>query len=222
MTAVFLTIIPNFAAILVELFGELPGLTKLFVKMSNNVVSFWVGAGVVVGVIIVLLTILSSSPAGRRFKESIILKLPVFGRLYHSSILGKMAEAMAMMVATGCDMPTCLRLSASASGSESMVRESETVAGQIEQGANVLEAGQYCRIIPRLFFYSVQLGTQRNELQDNLCNLGQMYAQQVQCYQSRLQTVLLPIMLILVGGFLLLAILSIFLPMIKVVSSLSV
>jgi len=223
ITAVFLTIIPRFTSIVGEMIsGELPALTKLFIKMSDNVVSFWVGAGVLVAVIIVLLKILSSSSAGRRIKESIILRLPIFGRLYHNSILGKMAEAMAMMVAAGCDMPACLRLSASASGSELMVRECEMVAGQIEQGANILEAGQYCRIIPRLFFYSIQLGTQRNELQDNLCNLGQMYSQQVQCYQSRLQTVLLPIMLILVGGFLLLAILSMFLPMIKIISSLNV
>ena len=76
-------------------------------------------------------------------------------------------------------------------------------------------------MVPRLFLYSVQLGAQRNELQDNLRSLGDMYADQARTGQSRLQSVLLPLMLIVVGGFLAMAILAIFLPMIQVVTSLS-
>jgi type II secretory pathway component PulF len=67
----------------------------------------------------------------------------------------------------------------------------------------------------------VQLGVQRNELQDNLHSLGEMYANQARAGQSRLQAVLLPVMLIVVGGFLGTAILAMFLPMIQVVTSLS-
>ena len=148
------------------------------------------------------------------------MRLPVFGNLYHSSILGKMAEAMAMMVAAGADMPTVLRLSSQASGSEKTILESEILAGQIEKGTNILEAGQFCSVIPRLFLYSIQLGTQRNELQDNLYSLGQMYAEQVRCSQGRLQAILLPVMIIIVGGFIATAVLSMFLPMIQVVSGL--
>lgn len=119
-------------------------------------------------------------------------------------------------------MPTTLRLSSQASGSENIVLESDVLAAQIEQGENILEAGQFCRVIPRLFLYSIQLGAQRNELQDNLYNLGRMYSGQALCSQTRLQTVLLPLMLILVGGFILLTILAMFLPMIQIITTLSV
>ncbi|MBC8481170.1 MAG: hypothetical protein H8D47_00700, partial [Planctomycetes bacterium] len=64
-------------------------------------------------------------------------------------------------------------------------------------------------------------GSQRNELQDNLYSLGQMYFEQGRCYQTRLQTILLPIMLIFVGLFILFTILAIFLPMIQIVGGLS-
>jgi type II secretory pathway component PulF len=132
-----------------------------------------------------------------------------------------MAEAMAIMVAAGSDMPASVRLSSGTTGSQNLILESEAVAGQIEQGTNILEAGQFCRIIPRLFLYSIQLGTQRNELQDNLYSLGEMYAEQARCGQARLQAVLLPVMLIGVGCFLAMTILSMFLPMIQVITSLS-
>jgi len=224
VTGVFLFIIPQYEPVLTEMLegAQMNPITTLFFRMSRNVVSFWLCIGVFVAAIIGLFVAMSSSPAGRRFKESLILKVPVFGRLYHSSILSKMAEAMAMMVAAGADMPMVLRLSSNAAGSEKIILESDVLAGQIEQGANILEAGQFCKVIPRLFLYSIQLGTQRNELQDNLHTLGQMYNEQVRCSQGRLQTILLPVMLILVGGFLFVTILAMFLPMIQIITGLSV
>jgi len=222
VTGVFLLIIPQFKAIFEEMVeGRLNPLTSLFFSMAKNVVPFWITVGFVVAGVFAVFAMLSSFPAGRRLKESFVLRIPIIGAVYHSSILSRMAEAMAMMIAAGADMPTCLRLASGATGSEKFILESEALASQIEHGANILEAGQFCRMIPRLFLYSIQLGAQRNELQDNLLSLSQMYAEQAQHGQVRLQAILLPVMLIVVGGILAMAILAVFLPMIQVITSLS-
>jgi type II secretory pathway component PulF len=223
VTAIFLTVIPQFGPILSDISGwrSLPALTKLFLSMAKNVIPFWIIVGLSIAAIIFIFTTLSTFSAGRRFRESIFIKIPVIGRVYRSSVLSRMAEAMAMMVAAGCDMPACIRLASGTTGSEKLILESETLAGQVEQGTNILEAGQFCRMIPRLFLYSIQLGTQRNELQDNLYSLSQMYAEQARCGQARLQAVLLPIMLIAVGGILAMTILAMFLPMIQIITTLS-
>ena len=223
LTGVFTFVIPQFGATLTEMTDgkSLPKLTRLFLGMAGNIGLFWFVVGCIIAAIIVLFAALSASAAGRRFKESVFLNVPVIGRVYHSSVLSRMAEAMAIMVAAGCDMPLSLRLSSGATGSSKLVLESEVLAGQIEQGTNILEAGHFCRMIPRLFLYSVQLGTQRNELQDNLYSLGQMYAEQARCGQARLQAVLLPLMIIGVGGFVAMTILAMFLPMISVITTLS-
>ncbi|MFH1719479.1 MAG: type II secretion system F family protein [Planctomycetota bacterium] len=222
LTGVFLFIIPQFESVLTEMTGgRLPALTRAFLGMARHVGPFWISVGIVIAGIIALYAILSASAAGRGIKESMLLKVPVIGNVYHSSVLSRMAEAMAIMVAAGCDMPAALRLSSGATGSEKLIAESEALAGQIEQGANILEAGQLCRMMPRLFLYSVQLGTQRNELQDNLYSLGEMYAEQARCGQARLQAVLLPVMLVGVGGFMAVTILAMFAPMIQIITSLS-
>ncbi len=222
ITGVFMFIIPQFDEVLHEMAGSrLPAITELFLSMSDNVVTVWITIGLIIAAIILSFASLSTYSGGRRLKESILLKVPVIGRVYRSSILSRMAEAMAIMIAAGSDMPTSLRLSSGSTGSEKLMFESKVLADQVEHGANILEAGQFCRTIPRLFLYSIQLGTQRNELQDNLYSLGQMYNEQAQYGQSRLQAVLLPVMLMCVGGFLALTILAIFAPMIQVVTTLS-
>jgi type IV pilus assembly protein PilC len=152
----------------------------------------------------------------------VFLNLPVLGRLYHATILSRMAEAMAVLIGAGCDVPEALRLGAVSSGSGRLVQDSERVAQQVERGANILEAGHGLSVLPRLFLYSVQLGAQRNELQDNLASLGEMYADQARVGQSRLQTILLPTMIVAIGVVIAMAILGMFLPMIHVVQSLSV
>ena len=218
---VYVILIPQFAKVLMGMTGgELPGLTLLIFKIAKGVIPFWLSIIVIIGGVIVLNLLLSATSAGRRFKESFWLNIPIIGRLYHSSVLAKMAESMAVMIAAGADMPNCLRLSAEASGSEKLISESDLLAGQVEQGTNIMEAGQFCRIIPKLFLYSIQLGSQRNELEDNLHSLSEMYVEQVRCSQARLQAVLLPLMLILVGGFMGITILGFFLPMIKIITSL--
>ncbi|MHC4694956.1 MAG: type II secretion system F family protein [Planctomycetota bacterium] len=223
LTFMFMLLIPQFGPILSDLTegARLPMLTKLFLGVTEHIIPFWIGVGIFVAAILIMFGILSTSPAGRRLKESLLLRMLVIGRVYHSSVLSRMAESMAMMVAAGSDMPACLRLGSGSTGSETLLLESEMLARQIEQGANILEAGQFCRMIPRLFLYSIQLGTQRNELQDNLYSLGQMYSQQARCGQARLQAVLLPLMLIVVGGILATAVLSMFLPLITIITQLS-
>ena len=218
---VYIIIIPQFVNVLREMTGgDLPALTLLIFRIAKNIIPFWGGIAALAGGVIILNILLSATPAGRRVRESFLMNIPIIGRLHHSSILAKMAESMAVMIAAGVDMPNCLRLSADASGSEGLIYETGFLANQIENGTNIMQAGQFCRIIPKLFFYSVQLGSQRNELEDNLHSLAQMYVEQVRCSQARMQVILLPLMLILVGGFIGITVIGLFLPLIKIVTSL--
>ena len=149
------------------------------------------------------------------------MKIPVVGRVYHRSLLARLADAMALLVAGNCEMPDCLRLGSAATGSETIKSQCEMLAERIEQGQNVIEAGQSCSAIPPLFFYSVQLGHQRNELQDNLYGLSEMYTEQTRINQSRLQALLLPLMLVIVGGVVAMATMAMFLPLVSMVNSMT-
>jgi type IV pilus assembly protein PilC len=221
ITFLFVVVIPTFGDVLTDMAdGEaaLPYLTRFFLDIAENVWQFWSVVLLIVCGLVVISLILSNSPGGRRFKESLFLKIPIIGKLSYAGILARMTEAMAMLVGAGCDMPTCLRLSAGTTGSEKAKLECEMLAGQIEQGEGIMEAGQFCRMIPRLFLYSIQLGSQRNELQDNLYSLGKMYGERTRYMQVRLQAILLPTMIICLGVFVAMTVLAMFLPMIKMIS----
>ena len=216
----FAFVIPTFGEVYNDIGDgvQMPLLTRIIIDISRNIVPISLGLLVLTGIMAVSYGLLSSNERGRRIKESILLSVPVFGRLYHKSVLSRMAEAMALLVGAGCDMGECLRLAAGASGSSKMRFECAVLAGQIDQGSALLEAGMIGKMIPRLFLYSVQLGAQRNELQDNLHSLSEMYTEQTRFYQSRLQMILMPAALIFIGAVIGTVITAMFLPAVKIIT----
>jgi type IV pilus assembly protein PilC len=221
ITFIFTMVVPNFFGVLREMVGgKLPGLTIAIMQVPQYILPAWVALVILIVIIVGLKFSLGLTTGGRIFKESMLLKIPVFGRVLHSSGMSKMSEAMSMLVASGCNMPECLRLSGQTTGSEILAKEADVIANQIEKGENIFEAGAMTMMIPKLFLYSIQLGSQRNQLQDNLRSLADMYAQQTRCTQARLQIFLLPFLIILMGGIVFVTVMALFLPLISIVTSL--
>ena len=131
-----------------------------------------------------------------------------------------MSESMALLVNANLPLPEVLRLSADTTGSENLKLECERIASSIEQGNGIMETGYATRMVPNLFLYSIQLGTQRNQLCDNLHSLGQMYFTQTHSLQSRLQAMLTPILVIVLGLFVGTTVVAMFLPMISITTAL--
>ena len=220
ITGVFVMIIPTFSEVLMDMssgHAALPWLTQVVLNMARHVWTFWGITGIFIAVIIVFWISLSTTPGGRRFKEQFFMHLPLIGRVYKNGLLARLAEAMAVLVKAGCTMDAAVELSGQSSSSEAIKRDCEILAGQLREGFNILEAGMNCSVIPRLFLYSIQLGSQRNELENNLSGLGQMYASKTYSLQSQLQAVLFPIMIIFIGGIIVLVISAMFLPMVKMI-----
>ena len=156
---------------------------------------------------------------GRRLKETLLFGMPVLGRLARDTILSRAADATALLVASGCDLPTCLRLAGGASGSELVRGDFDMLAGHVEAGESLAGAGGSCRVLPTLFLYSMELGSQRNDLAEGLRGLSEMYAGQARASQGRLQGLLLPTLLVVAGSLVGLAITAMFLPIVHVLTA---
>lgn len=221
VSGVAVGLVPAFRNIFADMGEKLPAITRAFMAMSEHVWSFWAGVAVVIASLMLISLSMSASSAGRQLRERIRMKVPVLGRLYHRSMLCRLADAMALLVGSGADLPSCLRLGSGASGSEVLKVQCDRLAQAVERGESIVEAGHYAPIVPPLFLYSMQFGSQRNELQDNLYSLSDMYAQQVSTNQSRLQALLMPLMLIFVGGFVALCVTAMFMPMVTMLNAVS-
>ena len=199
-TFMFAVIVPQFQVLIEGLDMKTPRVTAAVFAVSRNLWRIWMGVGVLVAIPIVVKIASSRSAAGRRGWQRLAMNLPVLGRIYRNSLLARLGDAMAALVSAGVDMPTCLRLGATATGSDVLVHECEAVAVGVEAGQRLYAAGDGGKVIPRLFLYSMEWGSDRGELADNLYGLSEMHAEQARTNQARLRAVMMPILLLLVGA----------------------
>jgi type IV pilus assembly protein PilC len=218
LTFLFAAIIPNFEVVMADMAdgrASLPTVTQFIFLVSHSVWKIWMVVGCVIVGLAFLWSLLKLSPAGNRFLERLLLCIPLLGAAWRNGLMARLAQAMSVLVDSGCPMPLTVRLAGQSSGSLLIHQDCDMLAGQLDQGSGILEGGMHCRILPRLFLYSVQLGSQRNRLQENLNGLGQMYAQKTHNLQGRVQTLLLPMMIIAVGTIIGLTVLAMFLPLVR-------
>ncbi len=218
VTCLFVMVIPTFGEVLSDMSdgrASLPFLTNLILAMADHVWDFWLVFGIIIAVVVFIWKSLSVNAAGRRAKERFFRALPMVGRVFKNGLLARFAECMSILVNAGCTLDDAVDLSGQSSSSELLKEECATLAEQLREGSNFLEAGMNCETIPRLFLYSVQLGAQRNELKENLNSLAQMYTSRTISMQSQMQALLAPILIILLGGIVGMIVLAMFLPMIQ-------
>ncbi|HPO68741.1 MAG TPA: type II secretion system F family protein [Anaerohalosphaeraceae bacterium] len=219
VTFLFTMVVPAFAELMWDMSDGrlgLPMLTVFLLNLAEHIWSFWIGAGILIGGCILFWIVLSASPEGRQIKEKVLDNIPLLGRVYRNGLMSRFAESLSALIKAGCTMDTAVELAGQSSGSERLKQDCVLLAGQLREGFNVMEAGLNCSVISHLFLYSVQLGSQRNELRENLDGLAQLYAAKTYTLQSQLQAVLMPLLIILLGGIIGLIILSLFLPMVKI------
>jgi len=220
LTFLFAGIIPGFEVVMGDLTDggrSFPALTNYIFVASHHIWHFWMIVGCGFLGLAFLWKLLTLTVAGNRFLERVLLGVPLLGSAWRHGLLARLAQTMSVLVSSGSPMPLTVRLAGQSSGSLLLDRDCEMLAGQLEQGSGILEGGMSCRILPRLFLYSVQLGAQRNSLPENLNGLGQMYVQRTHLLQGRVQTLLLPAMIIAVGTMIGLTVLAMFLPLVKIV-----
>lgn len=219
ISGVMLLVIPTFKDILTDMSGiGLPGLTQAVFVASEYVAQFWIVFGCLIALVVLGWYALSLSPAGRRVKEAVLTRIPLLGPVVKSGCLSMLAEIETVLIEANCPLPLAIRTAGAASGSELLRRDTAEIADQIEQGHNLMESGMRCRLIPRLFMYSMQLGTQRNELLGNLQSMAGMYAQRTYSLQNRLQGILIPTMIVAMGLVVALIVVSMFLPMVRIIT----
>lgn len=220
ITFLFVMVIPAFREVLSDMSdgrAGLPYLTRIILTMADHVWDFWLIVGVILAVIVFFWKSLSFSAAGRGTKERFYNSLPLVGRVFRNGLLARFADCMSVLVNAGCTLDDAVELSGQSSSSELLKQDCSLLAAQLKQGSNFLEAGMPCRTIPRLFLYSVQLGAQRNELKENLNSLASMYTAKTFSLQSQMQAILLPVLIIFLGGFVGLVVTAMFLPMVRMI-----
>lgn len=217
----FTFVVPKFAEIFVDFDTNLPTLTQLTIDLARMFPQILLVLAVLVAMIVLTWRSLRYTPRGRRARERLAGTLPLVGDVQRTSLIARFLRAVATAVGTGVPLPEALRLGAGATGGELLRGEAEELALAAERGDSLVTAAQNVRFIPQLFAFCVQSARSRNALPAALGKLANAYEQRSEQAQLLLHSTMLPIVIVFLGGFIGLAVIAMFLPLVKLVSSMT-
>ncbi len=216
-------IVPKFKDIFNDFGVQLPSLTLAVISIADTVVwlvHHWFWVLVIVAVLASVVCALRFLP-GRASRVRWWQHIPLVGTPSRMRGLSEFCSLLGLLVGGRIPLPEALRLTAGAMDDPNLRQGAERLAVRVESGETVEDA---VRILPHftptlanLFRWANREGT----FAEALRTAGDLYAARAQVQSGMAALFFQPWLMLIGGGFLGLLVISLFLPLIKLLNELS-
>jgi type IV pilus assembly protein PilC len=219
-------VIPNFTTVLTEMTegDDLPRLTRVVLAISSWI-AYKYGWAVLLGIpfaTIFLLRIVKKCRVGRLILDTIKLKLPVIGQLSGKISVTRWTRTLGTLISAGVPILDAITVTAETAGNEVYSNTLHTVHDSIRQGDTFASPLKQSKTVDLIVSNMVAVGEETGDLDKMLLKVADNYDEQVDVMVAGLMSMLEPIMIVVLGLVVMTILLSVFLPMIKIITSLTV
>ncbi|MBP7149424.1 MAG: type II secretion system F family protein [Acidobacteria bacterium] len=212
-------VLPQFESFFKDFGAELPGLTRGVLGVSRVIRDYWLvwlagGAG-----LFVALTVWKKTPAGQRWLENFVYRVPVVGSIARKFVVTRFARTLATLIAGGIPMVTCLEIVGRAIGTQIYGAATAGVASKIREGAALWSSLDETQLYPDLMIEMVKVGESSGAVAEMLEHVADFTDEEIEHELQTLVSLVEPALLVamaLIVGMLLLAI---YYPLLKVYAS---
>jgi type IV pilus assembly protein PilC len=197
----------------------LPTLTVIVVSISNAVAAnfYWV----VPLFLLVAFGILawSRTPGGKLFFDRAKLRLPLIGNLLVQMTTAQVARSMATLLAGGITVPESWEIASESITNSELRRRSLNVLPSVKEGRTLTESLENAEWLPPLALDMIGIGERSGSLREMLDEVAQFYDAESEVRLEQLTTLLEPVILVVMGSFVIMILLAIYLPIIQTISA---
>lgn len=215
-------LIPIFADIFAELGTELPAFTQLMLGISNFLrqpLNWVIMIGVIVGIIFAFRRFYTTR-VGRETIDRLFLKLPLFGDLVQKTATARFCRTFGSLSRSGVPILTALEIVRDTSGNQVIADAIDGARQEIQTGGMISLALQRYKVFPIMAIQMISIGEETGELDQMLMKVADFYEDEVEQAVKALTSILEPIMIIVLGGMVGSILISMYLPMFKVMDAL--
>jgi type IV pilus assembly protein PilC len=219
LTGMLLFLVPVFENIFKQLGGELPKLTQIVVDMSHFVQNDWyIIFPVFIGSIVGFFR-WKKSENGRKHWDRFKLRLPMkIGDVVLKLTMARFSRTLSTLVASGVDIIKALEITATTSGNWVVEQALGDVRARVHEGVTIAQPLIDNPIFPPMVSQMVKIGEETGELEKMLGKIADFYEDEVDSSIQTLTSIIEPIMMIGVGMMVGVNIISMYLPMIKMLT----
>jgi type IV pilus assembly protein PilC len=210
--AIMVTLVfPTFVSFYAELGAELPLATRLLIGISDWLSDY--GLYLLLGFIIVVgaAYLYSKTPTGKYRWDSMMLRLPMIGRIVQLSELSRCCRTMSLLITVGLPLPEVLAITIRGIGNKAIDESLTEVQHQLIRGEGLSRPMGKEQLILPLMTQMVSVGEETGNLETTLTTIAESFETEANDKTNAAVAMIQPIVTIFLGvfiGFIVLAMMS--------------
>jgi type IV pilus assembly protein PilC len=205
-------IVPRFQLIFNQLGGKLPAFTQAFMRsydvLCGNALSFVVALALGIGATMLL----SRTQGGHCFLSKLVLRLPLFGRLFCESFVALFCRTTATLLHAGVPVLDALEILRGMTSNDVMIVAIARAKQHVMGGSNIAAGLAAAGFFPNMVVKMTQVGEESGNLPAILRKTSEHYERRVASTIDTLTGLLEPLMITTIGAIVLVVVIALYLP----------
>ena len=193
-------LVPQMVSFIRNAGGEIPFHTELLILTSGVFINYWY---LLIGLPLITLAVVAYlarvQPKVRYQLDRLLLKLWVVGPILHKIILSRFANYFALLYSSGITVLSCMKISEGIAGNRVVAKAIHDVGQQIADGKTISESFEQVQMFPPLVLRMFKVGENTGSLDESLVTISYFYNRDVQESIDKVQSLIEPVMTVVLG-----------------------
>jgi type IV pilus assembly protein PilC len=219
LSGMLMFLVPVFVKVFEQLGGDLPTLTKAVLQVSDLMRGYWFVIFPALGAGVYGFFRWKKTETGRQAWDRFKLRIPVqIGVVVRKIAMARFSRTLSTLVASGVDIIKALEITATTSGNWVVEEETMKMRALVQEGAPIAQPLIDSPVFPPMVGQMVKIGEETGELEKMLTKVADFYEDEVDASIQALTSIIEPLMMIGVGAVVGVIIISMYMPMFKMLT----
>jgi type IV pilus assembly protein PilC len=192
-------VIPVFAAMFADFGAKLPLPTQMLIDVSDFMKHYWWLIALIVYGIYFVVSKYVSTPNGRRQKDHLLVRAPIFGALVHKIALSRFCRTYATLMRSGVPILRTLEIVAAASGKVQVEDACSDIAKHVSQGGQVSDIMAVNPFFPPMMKHMVKAGETTGNVDGMMNKIADFYDVECDATVASLTSLIEPLLIVFLG-----------------------
>lgn len=205
-------VVPKLKKIFDEMGVPLPVFTRILLGTSQALVTYWYVVIVVIIGLYFLARYYFRTESGRFFWDKFKVTVPIFGQLVKKIYMARVCRTSGTLVAAGLPMLDILNTNKEIINNAYYKPAFEKIAKDVESGITLSAAMRKQKMFPLMIPQMLSVAEKSGKVEEIFFHLADFYDKEVEATTANLTSLIEPILILLIGGGVGLAVAAVILP----------
>ena len=222
LTFIMTKIVPTFVNVFKDMeAGELPGPTKLLIKLSKLFTQRFYLIIIFVVAMVIFYKILTKIKFTKYWIDMGKMKIPIFGPVVSKTIIARFARTFATLITSGVPILQSLQIVRDTVGNDVIAKGINEVRNRVREGEGISAPMMRTKVFPPMVTNMIAVGEETGAMDAMLEKVADAYEAEVDAAVAAMTSMLEPLLIVFMGGIVGFIVISLFMPLIKLAMNLS-